>query len=102
MQVCAALYAATDNPPLLCLAAAVFRESCEELAQQAAVISAQVSQLEGVTLDAVSLEVRPCEGVMRLSSHADRVWMRLVTVLSSARHRKRACKFIANTAYLLL
>ena len=49
------------------MAAAVFRESCEELAAQAAAISTQVSQLEGVTLDAVSLEVwtaaywpRPC------------------------------------------
>ncbi|KAK9826810.1 hypothetical protein WJX81_003120 [Elliptochloris bilobata] len=39
-----------------CNGPAVFRESCEELATQAAVISAQVSQLEGVTLDAVSLE----------------------------------------------
>ena len=43
--------------PVSCVAAAVFRESCEELAAQAAAISTQVSQLEGVTLDAVSLKV---------------------------------------------
>ncbi len=58
---CAA--ARSPEAPVPRAAAAVFRESCEELAQQAAAISAQVSQLEGVTLDAVSLEARPRAGL---------------------------------------
>lgn len=42
----------------LLASATVFRESCEELVQQAAVISSEVGKLQSVTLDAVSLEVK--------------------------------------------
>jgi len=38
-------------------AATAFREGCEELAQQASGFASDIAELEGVTLDAISLEV---------------------------------------------
>jgi len=46
----------TRSTPAL-LAATAFREGCEELAQQASGFASDIAELEGVTLDAISLEV---------------------------------------------
>lgn len=45
--------------PCPTLAASTFRESAEELSQQVDSLEEEISELEGVTVDAISLEVCP-------------------------------------------